>query len=372
MKRIIIPALALGLLVSCSGNKSGTASETKNDSVPTDSILIKRLQALQTEGKFAFGHHDDPAYGVKWEYQADSSDVKNVTGDYPAIFDWDLGLIEWKTAKNLDDVPFAFIKEQAELHDSRGGINTFSWHPRNPVTGGDAWDVSGDVVAQAITDGSPYNDTIKAWIGQVADFISSIRNAEGKRVPVVFRPWHEHTGKWFWWGKTDTTPDQYKALWKLTHDIFEEKGIDNVVWAYSPASTNGSTYEDYMECYPGDEYVDIVGTDIYYTNVENGKEKFAEEIKNSLGAADRAAKEHGKVLALTESGSEALPLDNWFTDVLYQNIKDYPIAYVVIWRNANENTKPNHFFAPYKGHPSEKDFIKFYNLPQTVFLKDMK
>lgn len=370
MKRIVIPAIAFGLLVSCSGNKATSAAGETTDSVPTDSILIKRLQALQTDGKFAFGHHDDPAYGFRWEYQADSSDVKNVTGDYPAIFDWDLGLIEWKAAKNLDDVPFAFIKEQAELHDSRGGINTFSWHPRNPVTGGNSWDVSGDVVAQVITEGTPYNDTIKAWIGQAADFIGSIRNAEGKRVPVVFRPWHEHTGEWFWWGKKNTTPEQYKALFKLTHDIFEEKGIDNVVWAYSPDKSNVTTYEDYMECYPGDEYVDIMGADVYHFNGAEGNEIFAEWMKNCLGAADRAAKEHGKVLALTESGSEALPLNNWYMDVLYPNIKDYPIAYVVVWRNSN--TKPNHFYTPYKGHPAEKDFVDFYNLPQTVFLKDLK
>lgn len=367
MKKLLIPIIAFATIVSCAKQANNETAETP---VRTDSILIKRLQKLQDEKKFAFGHHDDLAYGFRWEYQPDSSDVKNVTGDYPAIVNWDLGLIEWGADKELDGVPFDFIRTNAALHDARGGINTISWHPRNPLTKGDSWDTSaGDVIAQVLDPNNPLNDTIKAWIGNAADFIGSIKNDKGERIPVVFRPWHEHTGEWFWWGNPYCTPDEFKALWHLTRQIFDEKGIDNVVWAYSPDKSNGQTYEQYMEKYPGDEFVDIMGADVYHFNGEEGNPIFTEWMTNTLGAATKAAAEHGKLVALTETGSEALPLNNWYMDVLLPAIKDYPICYITVWRNSN--TKPNHFYTPYKGHPAEADFVQFYNLPQTVFLKDL-
>lgn len=55
------------------------------------------------------------------------------------------------------------------------------------------------------------------------------------KVPVLFRPWHEHTGSWFWWGEKLCTPEEYKALWHMTVDILRSDGVDNALYAYSPA-----------------------------------------------------------------------------------------------------------------------------------------
>ena len=68
--------------------------------------LAERLQTLQQRG-YMMGHQDDPFYGLTWEYQSDSSDVKNVCGDYPAVMGFDLGGIEMGDAKNLDSVASA-------------------------------------------------------------------------------------------------------------------------------------------------------------------------------------------------------------------------------------------------------------------------
>ncbi|MFR9520941.1 MAG: beta-mannosidase, partial [Rikenellaceae bacterium] len=59
----------------------------------------------------------------------------------------------------------------------------------------------------------------------------------------------------------------------------------------------------------------------------------------------------------------------WWTDVLYDAIKEYPVSYLLTWRNAWD--RPEHFYSSYKGHHSEKNFVEFYNLPTTTFLSEL-
>lgn len=365
-----ITLVMLALAMMACGSKS---QEAAPECLTGTQSLIDKLSKLQSADGFAFGHHDDTAYGFEWEYLPDSSDVKAVTGDYPAIINWDLGQIELGTAEQLDGVPFVFIKDEAKKHALRGGINSFSWHPRNPVTGGDSWDIAGgEVVRRAITDGDSINGVVRTWIASAADFIGSLKYDDGSRIPVIFRPWHEHTGDWFWWGRSHCDSCDYVALWHLTRQIFDQKGIDNVVWAYSPDKTGSETREQYMERYPGDEYVDIFGADIYHYGGEGGIDDFFNRVSATLGFAVAMAAEKGKIAALTETGCEAIDVPDWYTRVLFQAVKDYPIAYVTVWRNANKNKKDKHFYVPYPGHPAEADFVKFYQMPQTIFLADLK
>lgn len=332
--------------------------------------LAGRLARVAKAGKVAFGHHDDTAYGHSWKYWKNHSDVKSVCGDYPAVINWDLGLIEWGCRKQLDGVPFDFMRREVEKHNARGGINAFSWHPRNPVSKGDSWNCSGNVVAQCLADGSALNDTLRAWIGRAADFIGSLRDSKGRRIAVIFRPWHEHTGSWFWWGYDYCSPQEYKALWKLTREVFDQKGIDNVLWAYSPDKDHVSSVETYLERYPGDEYVDIMGGDVYHFDGENGVEAYRQRVINVIGSAAEAARLHGKLVAFTETGSEGLPMDNWWTNVLLPVVSRYPICYVVVWRNAWD--KPGHFYAPYPGHKSAASFRQFIKNERIITAKGLK
>lgn len=87
---------------------------------------------------------------------------------------------------------------------------------------------------------------------------------------------------------------------------------------------------------------------------------------------DQIAKEQNKLTAFAETGYEAIPYDKWWTDTLLKAIGKYKISYVLVWRNHGWQEKENkmHYYAPYKGQTSEKDFIKFYNLNNTLFEKD--
>ena len=369
MKKFLLYIPFLLALASCSGTKSTDEAAQQPEPTPAAELRM-RLDSISRHG-FAFGMHDATAYGHTWAWVEDSCDVYSVCGDYPGVMNWDLGLIEWACDKELDGVSFELIRREVAKQDRRGGINTFSWHARNPLTKGDSWNTDGEqVVHQCVTEGNPLNDTIKVWIGRAADFIGSLRDDQGRRIGVVFRPWHEHTGSWFWWGYDHCSVEDYKALWKLTYDIFREKGIDNVLWAYSPDKDNVSDVESYLERYPGDSIVDILGGDVYHFDGEKGKEAYIERISNVIGSACQVAKERGNLAAFTETSIECIPMDDWWTDVLLANIGQYPVCYVSVWRNAHDN--PRHFYAPYPGHASVASFMEFYNNEKTLFARDLE
>ncbi len=364
MKKIIY-SLAAGLLLSaCSGSKKAQTEE-KETATPA-AAMIAMLDSTSKSGRFYFGHHDDTAYGHEWRYEAGKSDVKDVTGEYPGLMNWDLGMLELDSTRNLDGVPFKFISDEIVAQNARGGINAISWHLRNPLSGGDSWDVSASPLQQ-LEENTALADTLDLWIGKVADFIGSLQDADGNRIPVIFRPWHENTGTWFWWGAGNSTPDQYKDLWKRTRRIFDDKGIDNVVWAFSPDRV--PSIEEYFVTYPGDEYVDILGSDIYHFGGADNVDQYRASVGGLLPAVAAEAAKRGKLVAFTETGLEGVGMDNWYTEVLLPLVSDVPVAYVCVWRNAYQEEKPEHYYAPYPGHPAAADFKKFHDNPKTIFVK---
>lgn len=344
-------------------------AETKN--------LYKNLRKLLDKGVM-FGHQDDLAYGFNWKYEKNRSDIHDVVKDYPAVFGWDLGKIEHNSNKNLDSVPFDKMREYIKQVYDMGGVNTISWHVDNPVTKGSAWDNS-NAVSAVLPGGKEYKNYRK-WMKNAATFLRSLKGSDGKQIPVIFRPYHELNGGWFWWGKNSTSADEYIKLFRYTVDYFKNKeGLHQLIYSF-----NTNTFEteaEYMERYPGDHYVDMVSFDSYQFSKPNAseedliqsKEKFKKQIKNGLNILDAVAKAHHKLPAFAETGYETVPDKNWWTGTLLDVLKDYKISYVLVWRNHGwmESEKKFHFYGPYGGHPSAKDFIKFYDEPNTLFLKDV-
>lgn len=355
-------------LASCGSGKSGSdATATAADSITPAQALIARLDSVSRSGHYYFGHHDDTAYGRTWRYVDGNSDVKGVTGNYPGLMNWDLGMIELDSARNLDGVPFDFIAAEIAAQQGRGGVNAISWHPRNPVTGGNSWDTSASPLREAETNAA-LSDTLDSWILRAAKFIASLKDSEGASIPVIFRPWHENSGSWFWWGAGNAEPEQYKALWRRTRAVFDSIGVNNVVWAYAP--DKDLTREQYFSTYPGDEYVDILGTDIYqFGSDERAAAEFTSRVKSQLPYVVEEAGKRGKLAAFTETGLEGLGDEDWYTGVLKPALGDLPIAYVCVWRNAIESENPNHFYVPYPGHPAEGDFREYAASGRPVFVK---
>jgi hypothetical protein len=330
--------------------------------------LYHNLKKLLAVG-IMIGHQDDMAYGVNWKYEKGRSDIKDVTGDYPAVFGWELGHIELDSKVNLDSVPFdkmqQFIQEEYEM----GAVITISWHLNNPLTGKSAWEPAKGTVA-AVLPGGEKNELYKSWLDKVAVFLNRLKGKKGEFIPVIFRPFHELNGSWFWWGKNHCTADELKQLYRFTADYLKnEKQIHHLLFAYN--TDRFATREEYLERYPGDEYVDIVGFDIYQRN--EGNQKFIEELNKTLTTLESIAAEKKKIPALTEFGYGMVPDSVWWTKTLWQGLKQHKISYALAWRNAGKkNGGEVEFYMPYKGHASAKDFYKFYQIKETLFSKDLK
>lgn len=329
-------------------------------------LLLKNLQKLSSQGCM-FGHQDDPFYGIGWNGDVDRSDVKSVVGDYPAVMGFDIGHIELNSDRNLDNVRFARIRQEIVNQYNRGGMSTISWHLDNPLTGGNSWDVDNRGVVTSILPNGKKHEKFKSWLQIVADFFKSLETEDGTRVPVLFRPWHEHTGDWFWWGRDFCTIDEYKQLWMMTHNFLTEQGVDNLLYAYSP--DNHGLGEVYMERYPGDEYVDLLGFDCYHRDNETGIEAYQNALNQTLSFMTEEGKRRNKPIALTETGIESIPIANWWTQVLLPVLEKYPVTYILVWRNAYDI--PNHYYAPYPGQLSVDDFVTFYQHPKILFSKDI-
>ena len=346
------------VISSCSGN-----SENRT---PSEELLASLAGGVEN-GKIMYGHQDDLMYGHSWRLDADAqefvqSDVKDVCGMYPSVYGLDLGGIELGGDSNLDGNLFFRMRASAVAHYERGGTVTFSWHPRNPLTGGDSWDISSKEVVASVLEGGSRHELFMEWLSRAADYLESFRTSDGKAVPVIFRPWHEHTGSWFWWGRDLCSVEEYKALWKYEY-MAVERGLDNLVWSYSPGA-GGVTEEIYMERWPGDRMVDMIGVDCYQYG---SSQQYADELRNALDIMVKVGHERNKLLALTETGYEGIPDASWWTEVLYPAIKDYPLAYVLTWRNACD--MEGHFYAPWPGQVSAEDFMAFAGMEKIVMVR---
>ena len=379
MKKISICVVMLGavLLTACGSKKSEPIPPRSAEA----QAMLATMKAVAANRQVMFGHQDDTMYGHAWQEIKDAeasaegrSDTKEVCGDYPAVIGFDLGRLELGHKRNLDGVPFDKMRREILAQYERGGMVTLSWHLDNPLTGNDAWDFHDKGAVASILPGGKLHEEFLVRMGRVADFLATIKTNDGTPVPMMFRPWHEHTGSWFWWGQEICTAEQYKALWRMTYDFMQQRGLTNLLWAYSPGAEPRSQ-ADYFERYPGrftmlhikDDIVDVLGFDTY-----QGRDRadYMATMKRCLDILVEAAETHGKVAAVTETGYEGTPDPVWWTGTLLPSIGDAPVAYVLVWRNAWD--RETHHYGIYPGHESEQDFITFYNDPRTLFAKDLK
>ncbi len=354
------------VFIACTPSKD---SNIRTRSEPIDKeatsqteALFRNLRTISNEG-ILFGHQDDLAYGVYWKDESGRSDVKDASGSYPAVFGWDISKLGQRSF-NIDSVDFEKMKGWIKQAYQLGGINTISWHMDNPVSNGDSWDNTPAVYS--ILPGGEKHEWYKEKLDLFVHFLSDL-NVDGVQIPIIFRPFHEHTGNWFWWGRGNCTSEEFTALWQFTVNYLkEEKDVHHLLYAYS--TDRFKSEEDYLDFYPGDEFVDILGYDDYHSI--KTKEQRPELIRQ-LKTIVKLAENRGKVAALSESGYETIPVDDWWTSVLLEGLTSdttaRKIAYCMIWRNA----WPNHHYAPFEGHPSAPDFKKFKEDPFILFVDEV-
>ena len=310
--------------------------------------LLDNMKRLSEEGKTMFGHQCSTLYGIGWSGEAGRSDIKDICGDYPAVVGWDLAEIELGHEANIDGDNFAAIRELIKQSYTRGGITTLSWHATNPVTDGTSWDITEAVYR--IIPGGDLHEKFRGYLDKVAEFIGSLKVGE-EMVPVLFRPWHEHSGSGFWWGNGNCTQEQFVALWKFTVEYLRDtKGLHNILYVFSTDIV--SSQSAYLNFWPGSEWVDVLGIDAYerpgWTLPENGI--------RLMRLLNHISYQKNKPFAFTETGVECnTTMDKWWTKNLAASFKDLSPAYVLVWRNKDMS----HFYGPYPGCVSEDDFKAF-------------
>jgi mannan endo-1,4-beta-mannosidase len=372
---VIIAVLALAACRSVSREPLDARIVDPHATNETKALFLN-LQHLSRD-RVLFGHQDALAYGVEWTDAAERSDVKDVTGSFPAVYGWDASGIERDSKRNIDGVQFARMRDWIEGAYSRGGVITLSWHMNNPASGGNAWDTTAAVAA--ILPGGARYDQYRLWLDGFAEYVSTFRasrpGVRGEQlVPIIFRPFHEMSGGWFWWGAGHCSPDEYKALWRFTVSYLRDtKQVHNLLWAYSPNAQKDGGMSDYFAYYPGDEFVDILGFDDYSTlEPHPGSPDPVAAMRSNLRWLGQQAATRGKVAALTEAGYVTIPDSMWWTSRLLPALApdsgDAHVAYALVWRNANRvHDRPDHFYAPYPGQASAADFVRFRADPGILF-----
>lgn len=334
--------------------------------------LFQSVWKLQQKG-IMYGHQDDLMYGRTWWYEKDRSDTKDFTGDYPAIAGFELGHLELGNKRSLDSVSFVQIAEQIKAHYKRGGIITISWHLNNPLTiqlpdvksrrqGGTAWDVSSKEVVASILPNGANHELFNTWIERLSTFFIGLKDEKGAPIPFIFRPYHEHSGNFFWWGSGICTDDQYSALWRYTVEYLrDKKNLHNILYAYN--TDRVTSLEQYLKGYPGDDIIDMMSIDMY----DRG-EQFNGELDAALKLVTETGISRKKLTALSETG-ERRGKSDWWSTVLLPIVSKYPVSYVLTWRNTF-NPKNLSTPSPRKAFPD--DFLNFYNSPRSFFLKDIQ
>lgn len=375
---------------------------TMTDSQATDSAkaLYAYLQGLTESDQVLFGHQNDVSRSVSGK---ELGDVKDVTGSVSGIFGIDsLALFGSEAggtdAKTALENSIKYSKDAA----ANGAIVTLSAHMPNFTNAkikdngngtydffncdfNESKDTSGDSLKK-ILPGGEKNDVYTAYLDTIATYAKELQK---DNIPVIFRPFHENTGSWFWWGSANTV-ESYKSLYAYTRDYLESKGVHNMLYVYSP---NGplETEEDYMKAYPGDAYVDILAFDYYNdfnTYPASADTSFFKNLDTTCSVVSSVAKKHGKLAAISETGTRVMKKDgsdnegllvknnpvseaksgkNWYQEV--SNIaKKNDMPYYLVWANFSDTN----FYVPYKyndtlGQEMINDFISYYNDKSSIF-----
>lgn len=367
-----------------------TINIVDKNATPETQSLFSSLDSLRGT-KVMFGHQHDLDNGITFQGPADGikSDVKAATGDYPALFGFDTLILEGKEAPGLpgNTIEQNIAAFRADLQQARrlGGVSTISAHMENFETGKDFTDPTGNTVSH-ILPGGDKNAVFNTYLDNIAALAKTTKDDTGKLIPLIFRPFHENTGSWFWWGAAHATTGEFKELYRYTVEYLRDhEQVTNLLYAFSPNGSFGGDTARYLDTYPGDNWVDIMGYDSYEnSNAPDNSDAWISNTVTDLAMISRLADEHGKVAAFTEfgrngdrtikeSGNKSL---NYYTDLI-KGIESNPdakrIAYMMTWSNWGLNE----FYVPYPAygdkpaHEMLADFRAFYADPYTAFAKDL-
>ncbi len=299
MKKII-PLALLAMLMAC--NPAAQEIEPVNKNATPEAIaLLEYLYSISGK-KIISGHHNYSSDMNQWHKY-----VENLTGKSPAI--WGSDFIDYYREGN----PEGIIREAVQRHKD-GYIVTLMWHTGRPQDNPPFdWKTStqGEMSEQEwkdlLTPGTDINDK---WTERADSIAGYLKQLQDMNVPVLWRPYHEMNGIWFWWGDKKGE-EGYAALWKMMYERFvNHHHLDNLIWVWNtnaPRDRENDEAYAYELYFPGLEYVDVLAADVYHNDYRQ------EHHDQLLELAE------GKLISLGEVGEvpttevlDAQPMWAWF------------------------------------------------------------
>jgi len=233
--------------------------------------------------------------------------VEDLTGKSPAI--WGSGFYKYYKEGHADSIVQESIKRYKE-----GYVITLMWHTGRPQDNPPFdWKTStqGELTENEWKDlttaGTPLYKKWETRVDTIATYLKQLKKA---KIPVLWRPYHEMNGIWFWWGDKKGK-DGYVKLWKMMYDRFvNHHKLNNLIWVWNanaPRDRKDDEAYAYELYFPGLEYVDVLAADVYHNDYKQSHHD------------DLLTLSKGKIIALGEVGEvpnpEILinqPMWNWF------------------------------------------------------------
>ena len=378
--RLLFNILLLFLIISCDNSETVVVTPTPTVSIDVvtpqnvKNYMVDKNASTETaalfynlrnlgKSKTLIGQQD--AFNSFYQ-NSGSSDIKKTTGNDPGILGSDFMFI---TDKDNPSNNWYVQQENKIIQDTKdayakGMINTFCWHLREPYNEKSFY--SADMTSEQRTDafkslapGGKFNDWYKKKLDKVASVVSNLKDTNGKQIPIIFRPFHEFDGNWFWWGANYCTAEEYISVYRFTVNYLRDtKNVHNILFAFSPDNSY-TTPSSYLSRYPGDDYVDVLGMD-NYGDFDNKGTSGASLANSKLKLISDLAISKNKIAALTETGyrvtSTTPAINNWFSTYLYDAItnNNLQIAYVMFWSNTSSG-----YYVPTPGNSNVADFQNF-------------
>jgi mannan endo-1,4-beta-mannosidase len=211
------------------------------------------------------------------------------------------------TRRQFGENPNSETEQTIQWAQQTGGLVTMMWHwnaPADLVNAGD-WPWWRGFYTQGTTFdlpaalANPQSEDYQFILRDIDAIAVELQKFQSANIPVIWRPLHEAQGEWFWWGAHG--PDTFKDLWNLMHDrLTNVHGLHNLIWEYTSTGVN----DEFLDWYPGDDVVDMIGADIYTDPSSSMSGEWYDLLEIFNGR---------KMIALSETGTLPNPdlLDLW-------------------------------------------------------------
>ena len=310
---------------------------TKRDFLMTSAVVLgvealpAALRAADLSGRGVLSHPQaSPQARALYRYLNDTWGQRTLTGQQESMwhgsFRYELDYIQQVSGKQpavlgldyIDPPARPGVNQRARAWYESGGIVTLCWHWGNPLVGPGYLNskIHFDAAA-ALKPGTPENVALLRDMDEIAGYLGQLRD---RGVPVLWRPFHEFTGDWFWWGQCG--PEVFKALWTLMYDRYTHKyGLNNLIWVL------GYTKDPDPAWFPGRAYIDIIGADNYVKDRGPMDDMYARVKAITCEAVPIALHECGPIpdpQLLTQTRANWLYFLVWHSDFIRDGVTNPP------------------------------------------------